>query len=485
MKFTPLKIVRKAAAIATVILATVSVRTAASEIAGDWSGILNFSGVELRIVFHITAGDDGTLAATMDSPDQGATGIPVSGVTFEGDSLVIEIAVAQGGYYGIYDRDSLFVDGEWRQAGFKLPLRLVRVDEIKSLERSLERPQEPERPMPYPEEEVEFENKEAGNTLAGTLTMPEGEGPFPTAVLISGSGPQDRDETVLGHRPFLVLSDHLTRNGIAVLRYDDRGFGKSGGVHSTATTADFATDARAAFEYLKTREEIDASLTGLIGHSEGGIIAAMVAAGSEEIAFIVMLAGPGLKGSDILLAQNVALLELQGVPADVVSKRSEQLEQEYRILAEQRSDEETRETIVSVSTAFLERYSPEEREQYGFSEEGVKKRAEILTGPWLRFFMEYDPSAALRKVECPVLAVIGDKDIQVDAGRNLPAIEKALRDGGNKEFRIVEMPGLNHLFQTTETGNPAEYAKIKETMSPAALEMVSCWILSLQTEGKR
>ena len=481
MKQTTLKMVSLAAAVTAVLITLASGPSAASEIVGDWSGTVNFSGVELRIVFHITAGEDGSLSATMDSPDQGAAGIPVSSVTFDGDSLVIEIAVAQGGYYGKYDLDSLFVDGEWRQAGFKLPLRLVRGGEIKPPAR----PQEPERPLPYHEEEVEFDNGEAGITLAGTLTIPEGEGPFPAAVLISGSGPQDRDEMVLGHKPFLVLSDHLTRNGIAVLRYDDRGIGKSGGVHGTATTADFATDARAAFEYLNARKEIDVSLTGLIGHSEGGIIAAMSAASSDDIAFIVMLAGPGLKGSEILLAQNIVLLELQGADADVVSKRKEQLEQEYKILAGQGSDEETRESIISVSTSFLERYSVEEREQYGFNEDGVKKRAEILTSPWFRFFMEYDPATALRKIKCPVLAMNGSLDMQVDPGRNLPAIESALSEAGNEDFRTVEMPGLNHLFQTAETGSPSEYALIEETMSPDALEMVSGWILSLQAGGKR
>ena len=477
---TTSKAVRIAAAMTVTLLLLASGPAEAGEIDGDWSGVLNFSGVELRVVFHITSGEDGALAATMDSPDQGAAGIPVSSVTLDGDSLVIEIAAAQGGYYGRYDRDSLFVDGEWRQAGFKLPLRLVRGGEIKPPAR----PQEPERPLPYPEEDVEFENGEAGITLAGTLTMPEGEGPFPAVVLISGSGPQDRDEMVLGHRPFLVLSDHLTRNGIAVLRYDDRGIGKSGGVHGTATTADFATDARAAFEYLKMRSEINASMAGLIGHSEGGIIAAMIAAESDDVSFIILLAGPGLRGAEILLTQNLVLLELQGASPGVIEKRKEQLEQEYSILAEGRDDEETREMIVSVSIPFLERYSLEERGEFGFSEDGVEKRAKILTGTWFRFFMEYDPAMALRKVKCPVLAMIGSLDMQVDPGRNLPAIESALREAGNEDFRVVELPGLNHLFQTTETGNPAEYALIEETMSPAALEMVSGWILSLQTGGK-
>jgi len=481
MRYLPAEIIRIAAVITVLFLAGIPAGASSGKITGDWAGTLSFSGAELRIVFHITGGEDGTLSATMDSPDQGAAGIEVSSVTFDGDSLIMEIAVAQGGFYGRYDPDSLFVEGEWRQGGFKLPLRLVNAGEIKPIAR----PQEPKRPFPYSEEEVGFENGEAGITLAGTLTMPEGEGPFTAVVLISGSGPQDRDEALLGHKPFLVLSDHLTRNGIAVLRYDDRGIGQSGGVYKTATTADFATDALAALEYLMTRREIDVSKAGLIGHSEGGIITAMVAAGSDNVAFIVMLAGPGLKGSEILFAQNIALIELQGASADLVGKRSEQLKLEYGILAGQRGNEETREEIVSVSVPFLERYTSEEREQFGFNEDGVKKRAEILTDPWFRFFMEYDPATALRKVECPVLAMIGDRDIQVDPGKNLPAIEKALSDGGNEEFTVVEMPGLNHLFQTCDTGNPAEYAKIEETMSPAALEMVSGWILSVQTGGKK
>lgn len=482
MVLKSIKIGRMAAA--TVLMAAMLPLAASAAdygvIIGDWSGSISFSGMELRIIFHITEGEDGTLSATMDSPDQGAAGIPTSGVSFDGDSLIIEVASARGGYYGVYDRDSLFVEGEWRQAGFSIPMRIIRGGDIKPPAR----PQEPERPFPYHEEEVEFENAEAGITLAGTLTMPEGEGPFPAAVLISGSGQQDRDEALLGHKPFLVLADHLTRNGIAVLRYDDRGTGESGGVYAAATTADFAVDTRAAFEYLKTRKEIDGAVTGLIGHSEGGIIAAMVAAESDDIEFIVMLAGPGLKGSEILLTQNLELLEMQGASPDVIKTRKKQLEQEYRILTEGRDREETRKMIVSASTPFIERYSAEERETFGFSEDAVKKRAEMLTGSWLWFFMEYDPASALRKVKCPVLAMIGSLDIQVDPGRNLPAIESALREAGNRDFRAVELAGLNHLFQTAETGSPVEYARIEETMSPVALEMVSGWILSLWTGGK-
>jgi fermentation-respiration switch protein FrsA (DUF1100 family) len=482
MESRSIKIARKAAvAILMVIVFCLSSSAAEpGDITGDWSGVLRFSGMEMRIVFHITEGEDGALAATMDSPDQGAAGIPTSGVTFDGDSLVVQVAVSQGGYYARYYPDSLFIDGEWRQAGFVLPLRLERGGEITPPAR----PQEPDRPLPYHEEEVTFENAGAGIRLAGTLTIPEGEGQFPAVVLITGSGPQDRDETVVGHRPFLVLSDHLTRNGIAVLRYDDRGVGSSEGDHGSATTADFATDARAAFEYLVARKETDPALTGLAGHSEGGIIVSMVAADSDDVGFIVLLAGPGVPGAQILLTQNIALLKLQGASDEVIVKRSEQLKQEYGFLDEDWDDEEIKKTIITVSTGLLEKYTPEERDTYGFTEAAVKQRADILVTPWFMFFMNFDPSSALRRVECPVLAMIGEKDMQVAPGVNLPAIEKALKDGENEEYLVKEMPGLNHLFQKADTGSPSEYPRIEETMSPAALELMSGWILSLKSGGK-
>ncbi len=288
----------------------------------------------------------------------------------------------------------------------------------------------------------------------------------------------------MGHKPFLVLSDHLTRNGIAVLRYDDRGVGSSEGDHGAATTADFATDAGAAFEYLAARKETDPALTGIAGHSEGGIVASMVAADSDDIGFIVLLAGPGVPGSQILLTQNVKLLKLQGASDEVCEKLTGQLRREYSILEKDGDDEEIKKEIITVSTGLLEEYTPEERETYGFTEAVVRQRADIMVTPWFRFFVRYDPSTAIRRVECPVLAVIGEKDIQVDAGENLPAIEKALKDGENSDYLVREMPGLNHLFQTADTGSISEYANIEETMSPAALDMISGWILSLKPGGK-
>lgn len=472
----------KAILVAAIILTFHSAVFAAdnSDIIGDWIGVLSFSGMEVRIVFHITEGEDGALGATMDSPDQGANGIPTSGVSFDGDSLIVDVAISQAAYYGKYYPDSLFIDGEWRQAGFVLPLRLEKTADYAPPAR----PQEPERPYPYTEEEVTFENTGAGIRLAGTLTIPEGEGPFPAVVLVTGSGPQDRDETVMGHRPFLILSDHLTRSGIAVLRYDDRGVGGSEGDHGSSTTADFATDARAAFEYLTARKETDPALTGLAGHSEGGIIAAMVAADYDDVGFMIMLAGPGVPGSQILLKQNIEMLKLQGASDETCEKLTGQLKLEYSFLEGDLADDELVEAIVTASIGMQEQYTPEEIETYGFTEAVVRQRAETMTTPWFRFFITYDPSTAIREVECPVLAINGEKDIQVDPEENLPAIEKALKDGGNRNYVVKEMPGLNHLFQTAETGNVSEYAAIEETMSPAALELVSGWILSLKSGGK-
>jgi len=443
------------------------------DIVGDWYGDLSYAGLKLRIVFRIKQDETGALHAVMDSPDQGAKGIAVAGVSFDGDSLFIEVPSVGGRYVGAAVPDSAMIDGEWRQSGMALPLSLQRGEgELRRV-----RPQEPVPPYPYTAEDVTIENAAAGVTLAGTLTIPPGEGPFPAALLLTGSGQQDRDETVMGHRPFLVLADHLTRAGISVLRCDDRGMGGSTGPYSDATSEDFAGDAAAALSWLRGRESTDPARAGLIGHSEGALIAALAAAGGADPSFIVLLAGPGLPGSEILLEQNRVLLSTSGASAELVRKRIEQLRQEYAILAEGLPDEETIERIVAESTPYLERYTREEREAFNFSEENIALRARQLVKPWYRFFMSYDPAAALRKVSCPVLAVAGSKDLQVEPEKNLAAIRRALEEGGDIDVTVVMLPGLNHLFQTADTGLPSEYAQIEETFAPAALDTVTAWIL--------
>jgi pimeloyl-ACP methyl ester carboxylesterase len=283
-------------------------------------------------------------------------------------------------------------------------------------------------------------------------------------VLITGSGPQDRDESLLGHKPFLVLSDYLTRHGIVVLRADDRGTAKSTGNFATATTADFATDTEAGIAYLKTRPEVNPRKIGLIGHSEGGIIAPMIAARNPDVAFIVMMAGSGVPGDDILVAQVQAIAESSGKSHEDAMKAATR-QRELLTLVETEKDE----TVLEAK--MKEKLTGE------VPDAQIGAAIKTLTSPWFRYFMTYDPAIALRKVTCPVLAINGEKDTQVPPAQNLPAIRKALEQGGNKHFEVDELPGLNHLFQTAKTGSPSEYASIEETISPVALDKMSTWIL--------
>jgi len=434
-----------------------------SDIDGAWMGTLDLGGAKLRLVFHFTNTADG-LTATMDSPDQNQIGLRVTVVTRNGTSLKLEMKQISGVFEGKISEDHLSMAGTWSQRGNSFPLVLKLVKDKATLERR--RPQDPVRPYPYQELEVSYDNKLQGDTLAGTLTIPSGKGPFPAVLLITGSGPQDRDESLMGHRPFLVLSDWLTRNGIVVLRSDDRGVGKSTGDFAAATTADFATDAEAGVAFLKARFEVDPSKIGLIGHSEGGIIAPMVAARNHDVGFIVMMAGSGVPGDQILVEQTLLISEAEGMSEDVAEKNAAK-EKELLALLVKGEDSPTLQQQI--------------REKLGGRANQPELSAQItaLTSPWFRYFLSYDPATALRHVTCPVLALSGEKDLQVPPKQNLPALRKALEEAGNKKFEVDELPGLNHLFQTANTGAPSEYALIEETMSPIVLEKISTWIRKL------
>jgi uncharacterized protein len=432
-----------------------------SDIDGTWMGSLDTGAVKLRVVFHILNTEDG-LTATMDSPDQGMKDLSASSVTRNGASLKIEAKGIGGVFEGTIAADQSSIDGNWSQGGSSLPLLLKRVKDQAELE--LKRPQVPKKPYPYREEEVTYANRTQNVTLAATFTIPQGKGPFAAVLLITGSGPQDRDESLLGHKPFLILSDYLTRHGIAVLRADDRGTGKSTGVFSGATTADFSTDTEAGVAYLKTRPEVDPHKIGLIGHSEGGVIAPMVAARNKDVAFIVMMAGTGVTGDQILPAQAEAIAVASGTNPDEAAKNAAK-EKEMLTLVETEKDQ-----------SVLEK---ELKEKMAGDVPDAQIGMQILqiTSPWFRYFLTYDTASALRKVTCPVLAINGSLDKQVLPDQNLPAIRKALDEAGNKRVEIDELPGLNHLFQTAKTGAPTEYAEIEETMSPVALEKITSWIL--------
>ncbi|MCP4148872.1 MAG: alpha/beta fold hydrolase, partial [bacterium] len=347
----------------------------------------------------------------------------------------------------------------------------------------LKRPQNPKKPYPYNEEEVTVQNKAANLTLAGTLTTPKSGGPFPVVLLITGSGPQNRDEEVMGHKPFLVWADTLTRQGVAVLRLDDRGTGKSTGQLRDATTKDFAGDVLAAVEFLKKHNAVDPKRIGLLGHSEGGVIAPIVAAQSNDVAFIVMLAGTGIDGAEILLLQNELLSRAAGTPEDEIKSNSKISKKVFHVVKNERNLKSAKEKIVTIINEAYAQMSDEVKKKPGVNLEALQRGALASLAPWLRYFICYDPATALKKIKCPVLALLGAKDLQVTPKENHFAIKKALTEAGNKNFTVKVMPGLNHLFQVCETGAPTEYAIIEETVNPAALELVSKWILK-QVDSK-
>ncbi|HKT87087.1 MAG TPA: alpha/beta fold hydrolase [Candidatus Sulfotelmatobacter sp.] len=431
-----------------------------SDIDGAWMGTLDLGAAKLRLVFHIVNTEDG-LTATMDSPDQNAKGIPTTSVARDGVNLKIEAKNIGGVFEGKIASDLSSIDGTFTQMGASHRLLLKRVKDQAELE--IKRPQVPTKPYPYREEEVSYHNNVQDVTLAATLTIPQGKGPFPGVVLITGSGPQDRDESLMGHKPFLILSDYLTRHGMVVLRADDRGTAKSTGNFGTATTADFATDTEAGINFLKTRPEVNPHKIGLIGHSEGGIIAPMIAARNKDVAFIVMMAGTGVPGDQVIAAQSEAIEIANGKTPEEARKDTEK-DREIIALVETEKDPAVMEKKV--------------REKLAGTVPEAQIGAEIqrATSPWARYFLTYDPAIALRKVTCPVLVLNGSLDKQVLPDQNLPPIRKALQEAGNKHVEIDELPGLNHLFQTAKTGSPSEYAQIEETMSPVALEKISIWI---------
>ena len=432
-----------------------------SDIDGAWMGSIDTGALKLRIVFHIVNTADG-LTATMDSPDQGMKGMPTSSVTRDGATLKIEAKKINGSFEGKISPDLSTIDGHWSQGGGSLPLVLKRIKDEAALE--LKRPQNPVKPYPYRSEDVTYDNKVQDVTLAATITIPPGKGPFPGVVLITGSGPQDRDESLLGHKPFLVLSDYLTRHGIVVLRADDRGVGKSTGVFSKGTTADFATDAEAGVAYLKTRPEVDPHKIGLIGHSEGGVIAPMVAARNKDVAFIVMMAGTGVPGDQVIVAQLKAIDIASGKTPEEAEKDGAKQEAVIKLVETEKDQ------------AVLEKQL-REKLQGDVPDAQIGMEITQITSPWFRYFLTYNPATALRKVTCPVLDLNGSLDKQVLPDQNLPVIRKALEEAGNKHFEIEELPGLNHLFQTAKTGSPSEYSQIEETISPVALQKIADWVV--------
>lgn len=443
------------------------------QIAGSWQGVLNAGGTELRLVFNISVTEEASFEATMDSPDQGAMDIPLGQVNLTGDSIRIEAPIVKSFYVGTWVSVS-HMEGQWHQSGRSFKLDLEK--QAKAIE--LNRPQEPRPPFPYREEEVLFENAAQGFQLGGTLSLPEGEGPFPVALLVTGSGSQNRDEEIFGHKPFKVIADHLTRKGIAVLRYDDRGIGDSGGSPARSSTADFAGDARSAIEYLLRRSDLDHSKIGVIGHSEGGMIAFMLASSHSDISFIVSLAGSGVDGKTILLEQSEYIASLSGAPQSVLEDNNIVMSKVYDIVIASESYQAWEEEALKFTT---EHYSGKEGVEYSEADIENGKQKLLSSIPesaytWMRYFITYDPAPLFELIKCPVLALNGEKDCQVLAEKNISAIKAGLHTSGNTRTTTMILPGLNHLFQNCETGLPNEYGVIEETFDQKTLDIMSDWV---------
>ena len=425
-----------------------------AQIEGYWSGKVSIPGQQMEMAFNIQADGDG-YSSTLDVPAQRAFDIPVDTTVFKDGQLRLVMNAMNARYAGTLKDNA--IEGEFSQHGMDFPLSLEKGEKET---RQMARPQDPQPPFNYSIEEVTFRNEREGFDLVGTMTIPKGEGPFPAVVLVSGSGQQNRDEELMNHRPFWVIADHLSRNGIAVLRYDDRGIGGSGGEVLNATSMDFSYDAEAAFDFLRSQKHIDASRVGILGHSEGGIINFMVASRRPEVAFLVSLAGPAVSGIEVLKEQQAAILRASGMTEEMVQFSSNTNAQLFNIV-EASSDRVEADSLMRQLV-----------KGWGYNEELTEQTVGPFTSPWMYYFLKYDPTEAIVNTRCPALLLNGSKDLQVIASQNLPAYERIIAEYGKTNLTLQEMPDLNHLFQHCKTGSPNEYFEIEETISPEVLEKI-------------
>jgi len=440
------------------IAACVTILSAqSSSFEGAWSGTLDAGPQKLRIVLNIKT-QDGKLSATLDSPDQGAAGIPIDSVIVEQNRIRFSIQSALS-YEGVLTGGR--IEGTFAQGGQKFPLAFER-----GKPKAAARPQYPVPPLPYDAEEVTV--PDASIQLAGTFTHPRQGGPFSAILLVTGSGPQDRDETVFEQKPFLVIADYLTRAGYAVLRLDDRGTGKSTGDFQTSGLGEFTNDALAAIAWLKARPDVNARRIGILGHSEGGEVGPLAAVRSNDVGFVIMLAGPAEPFDELLAEQSAAMMRAQGAPEPVIEADREMNRQAYAILRHEPDSAKAREELQRVAAEWRTK-QPDEAVQF---EAGIPK---LLTAEF-RSLLTYPAAEILAKLRCPVLALFGGKDLQVPADSNLRAAAAAFTAGHVPSFTLVKLPGLNHLFQTAKTGDVTEYSRSEETISPRALDTIAAWL---------
>ena len=443
----------------------------------SWQGTMQAGAKTFDFQFRIFEDSKGNLLAKLDSFTEKLAGIQCE-VETQGREVTITIPATAAKYVGTLSEDKKTMEGKWLQGGGEFPLSLDKIPLEQTRRLDLKRPQTPKPPFDYEAADFVVPTKQfsSGQTaefdLAGTITMPPGDGPFAAVILISGSGPQDRDETIFEHKPFFVIADHLTKQGFAVIRYDERGVAKSTGEFSGATSFDFAQDVESVISWAKTQPKVDSKRIVLAGHSEGGLIAPMVASRNKDVAGVILLAGPGVSGAKIIQNQSRKIAAVAGLPEDILDRQDRMLEKILaRIDSGKPFDDEFKDSLGSEFSSLSE----EKNEAFAM-EDVVDAALAKMESPWMSNFVRYDPYEALTKTGCPILSVIGSNDLQVDPELNLPAIESAVKAGGNEDFVQMELPELNHLFQRSETGSPGEYVQIEQTLDPSLLDEMTKWL---------
>lgn len=434
---------------------------------GHWEGEIVVPQSALAIHCDFVRDAGGGFSGTIDIPQQGATGLLLEEIVIDGAALRFAIGPIPGKprFSGTIEGDR--ISGQFAQNGMSFEFRLEKREKT-----AAKRPQLPLPPFSYRELAVSFGHGEV--QLAGTLSLPPGDGPFPALMLFSGSGLQDRDCTIFGHKPFLLLADRLSRAGFAVLRADDRGVGGSKGDLSQVTTEAFVEDARSGIRFLAGRPEIDARRIGMYGHSEGAAVAAGVAA-RGELAFVILAAGPGVNGSELILEQLKRLSLAGGVPAAQVDVLVAQTREMHRVAMAAGSDQEAQDKIVELGLAQL-RQQKGEAAISAADREALQQQALQVASPWFRSLLVFDPAANLEKIKVPVLVLQGELDLQVAADQNLPKIEAALARAGNRDVAVKRLTGLNHLLQPAKTGLVAEYGEIETTIDESALTAIAAFL---------
>lgn len=440
---------------------------AQTDISGDWSGAITIKGVDLEINTHFK-NDSGKYSGTIDIPEQSAMGLPLSKIVFKAPIVSFDLDVPNGTakFKGEIKDDA--ISGDFSQSSMDGKFHLTRGIKKEDAEEKI-----------FKEEEVTFKNGDI--TFAGTLSIPPKNGRHPAVVMITGSGPQNRDESVAGFKIFKVIADYLTTNGIAVLRYDDRGVGKSTGKSvNESTSEEFSTDVMEAINFLKSRDDINPKQIGLFGHSEGGLVAPMVAAKSDDVAFIVCMAGTSVNGAEIIMEQTKLIMLANGEDREKVEKDEADSRVVLNLFLNGASDDEIKEAIRKVKLDEYNKLSLEQKvkitDKDKWIEDDVKLNFLTFSSPWMKYFLKFDPSTALEKTVCPALMLFGGLDLQVSVKQNEGPTREALTKAGNKDFEIKVFDKANHLFQEATTGSPSEYSKLKKGFVDGFLEYISNWI---------